>query len=83
MVTLLWMLNIQSGHKFLCVCRANVAVRKELHTPASDRSCTHLEFEISGTGVAYETGDHVGVYCENLSETVEDALRLIGRGVVA
>ncbi|KAL6547390.1 MFS transporter multidrug-resistance type transporter [Orobanche minor] len=46
----------------------NVVVTGELHAPATDRSCTHLEFDISGTGLAYSALIALAVYASDPSE---------------
>ncbi|KAH9329210.1 hypothetical protein KI387_001318 [Taxus chinensis] len=71
-------INGGSIHDALNPYRATVALRHELHRPLSDRSCTHLEFDIAGSSLNYEAGDHVGVYAENTPETVETVAKLLG-----
>ena len=46
-------------------------VNRELHGPNSDRSCMHIEFDIEGSKMRYDSGDHLAVYPVNNSELVE------------
>nr|CAG4640676.1 EOG090X027R [Eulimnadia texana] len=48
---------------------APVVAWKELHK-AGDRSCMHIEFDISHSKLRYDAGDHVAVYPANDSELV-------------
>ena len=38
---------------------ARIGVARELHSPQSDRSCVHIELDVSGSDITYEAGDHV------------------------
>ncbi|XP_015598429.1 NADPH--cytochrome P450 reductase isoform X3 [Cephus cinctus] len=49
---------------------APVKVNRELHGPTSERSCMHIEFDIEGSTMRYEAGDHLAVYPVNNSELV-------------
>jgi len=58
---------------------ATISKVQELHTAASDRSCVHVEIDISGAkGLSYTTGDHVGIFAPNNAAVVEVAAGLLG-----
>ena len=57
---------------------ATITEVRELHLPASDRSCIHAEIDISGCPATYEAGDHIAIYPENPREVVEAAAAALG-----
>jgi NADPH-ferrihemoprotein reductase len=57
---------------------APVASARELHAATSDRSCVHVEFDIAGTGISYQHGDHLGVFAENAFAVVQRAAACLG-----
>jgi NADPH-ferrihemoprotein reductase len=52
---------------------ASIVLAKELHSSTSERSCVHIEFDLSGTGINYQHGDHLGVFAENMLPVVQRA----------
>jgi len=62
-----------STHPYL----APVKVVRELYGTNADRSCVHVEFDISGSSVHYKTGDHLGVFAENGADVVKRVAKVL------
>lgn len=56
---------------------APVVESKELFT-AENRNCLHLEIDIGGTNLSYETGDHLAIWPMNPEIEVDRILRVLG-----
>ena len=67
-----------SGYTMHSPFLATVTCVKELHTAASDRSCVHVEIDLSGSTVQYEHGDHIAIFAQNSPEVVEEVAALLG-----
>jgi NADPH-ferrihemoprotein reductase len=59
---------------------APVLASKELFSVGGDRNCVHIEFDITGSGMNYQHGDHVGVWPSNPDLEVDRMLAVLGLG---
>ncbi|KAL3267720.1 hypothetical protein HHI36_006850 [Cryptolaemus montrouzieri] len=59
---------------------SKILVNRELHK-TGERSCMHIEFDIEGSKMRYEAGDHLAVYPINNSELVEKIGKLTGKNL--
>ena len=57
---------------------APVLASKELFSVGADRNCVHIEFDITGSGMTYQHGDHVGVWPSNPDIEVDRMLSVLG-----
>ncbi|KAI5118870.1 hypothetical protein M0805_005312 [Coniferiporia weirii] len=55
-----------------------ITVARELFTLDAERNCVHIELNIEGSGIAYQHGDHVGVWPSNADLEVDRLLCALG-----
>ncbi|KAI1302956.1 NADPH-cytochrome P450 reductase [Xylaria venustula] len=55
---------------------APIAESKELFN-VKDRNCLHLEVDISGSNLTYQTGDHIAIWPTNPGHEVDDMLNIL------
>ncbi|WFD32062.1 NADPH--hemoprotein reductase [Malassezia sp. CBS 17886] len=53
-------------------------IRELFAEGTADRSCVHAEFDITGSGITYQHGDHLGVWPCNPDPQVERFLAVLG-----
>lgn len=51
---------------------------RNLNGPGSAKQVHHVEFDLAGSGLAYEAGDALGVYAHNCPDLVQDVLAALG-----
>ncbi|KAG5984794.1 hypothetical protein E4U55_003159 [Claviceps digitariae] len=56
---------------------APIVESRELFS-VKDRNCIHMEIDISGSNLSYQTGDHVAIWPTNPGEEVDRFLDIIG-----
>ncbi|KZP01354.1 NADPH-dependent cytochrome P450 oxidoreductase [Calocera viscosa TUFC12733] len=59
---------------------APIKEARELFAVGGDRNCIHVEFDIEGSGLTYQHGDHVGVWPTNPDVEVDRLLCVLGLG---
>ncbi len=57
---------------------APVRIVRNLNAPGSAKEVNHVEFDLAGSGLAYEAGDALGVYPHNCHDHVSAVIRALG-----
>ena len=56
---------------------APIVESREVFT-VRDRNCLHMEIDVSGSNLSYQTGDHIAVWPTNAGKEVDRFLRILG-----
>ncbi|WWC67713.1 uncharacterized protein I206_101625 [Kwoniella pini CBS 10737] len=71
--------TISGGYGIKNPYPAPVLASKELFTlNGGDRNCIHIEFDLTGSGMNYQHGDHVGIWPSNPDIEVDRILSVLG-----
>ncbi|KAI9829876.1 MAG: hypothetical protein M1819_005974 [Sarea resinae] len=56
---------------------APIAESRELFT-VKDRNCLHMEIDVAGSNLSYQTGDHIAIWPTNAGKEVDRFLSVVG-----